>query len=74
MEFVTSLDSMDVVMKQCGLEVPCLNDFFGGGYTREVTTTRTIVEIVQDYVIFVDGKTFLKNSVDPSSIKNLFDE
>jgi hypothetical protein len=31
--FVPSLDSMDLVMKQCGPEVSCSNDFLGGGNT-----------------------------------------
>jgi hypothetical protein len=31
--FVASLDSVDAVMKQSGLEVPCSNDFLGGGHT-----------------------------------------
>jgi hypothetical protein len=48
--------------------------FFGGGHTREVTTTSFVVAIVQDSVSFVDGKTSSKNSVDPASIENIFDE
>ena len=46
---------MDVVIEQSGLEVPCVNDFLGGGHTQEVATTRATMEIIQDSVIFVDG-------------------
>jgi hypothetical protein len=30
---VASLKSVDATMKQSGLEVPCSNDFLGGGHT-----------------------------------------
>jgi hypothetical protein len=74
MAFVASLDSVDAVMKQCGPEVPCSNDFLGGGHTREVTTASAAMEIVQDSVSFVDGQTSMKDGVDPMSIKNVSDE
>jgi hypothetical protein len=51
-----------------------LNDFLGGGHTREVTIASAVVEIVQYFVSFVDGKTPPKNGVDPTSIENVFDE
>jgi hypothetical protein len=72
--FVASLDNMDAVMKQSGLEVPYSNEFLGSGHTRKVTTASTIVAIVQDSISFVDGKTSPKNSVDLASIENVFDE
>jgi hypothetical protein len=68
MAFVASLDSMDAVMKQHGLEVPCSNDFLGGGHTREVTTASAAMEIIQDSVSFIDGQTSMKNGVDPTSV------
>jgi hypothetical protein len=74
MEFVTSLHNVDVVMKQSGPELPCSNDILGSGHTREVTPASAIVEIIQDSAKFVDGKTLLKNGVDPASIENVFDE
>jgi hypothetical protein len=74
MEFVASLDNVDVVVKQCGPKVACSNDFFGGGHTREVTTASITMEIVQDSVFFVDGQTSMKDGFDPVSIKNVFDE
>jgi hypothetical protein len=46
----------------------------GGGHTREVTTARAIVVIVQDYVSFVYGKASTKNGVDPTSIENVSNE
>jgi hypothetical protein len=61
-------------MKQSGPEVSCSNDFLGGGHTREVTTASIIVEIIQDSVSFVDGKTSSKDGIDPSSVKNVSDE
>jgi hypothetical protein len=45
-----------------------------GGHTREVTIASTIVAIIQDFVGFIDGKTSLKNSVNPTSIENISDE
>jgi hypothetical protein len=45
-----------------------------GGHTLEVTTASTIVEIVQDSINFVDGKTSLKNGFDPELIENVSDE
>jgi hypothetical protein len=32
------------------------------------------MEIVQEYSIFVDGQTSMKDGVDPASIENVFDE
>jgi hypothetical protein len=72
--FVTSLDGVDAVMKQSGPNVPYSNDFLGGGNTREVTTASTAVEIVQYFVIFVDGKTSSKNGINLESIENVSDE
>ena len=68
MEFVASLDSMDEVMKQCGLEVSFLNDFLGGGNTREVVATSAAMEIVQDSIYFVNGQTSEEYGVDPISV------
>jgi ABC-type phosphate transport system ATPase subunit len=61
-------------MKQSGQEVPFSSDFLGGGHTQEVTIASASVAIVQDSVIFIDGNTSSKDSVDPSSIENIFDE
>jgi hypothetical protein len=61
-------------MKQCGPEVPCSNDFLGGGHIREVTTASAAMEIIQDSVSFVDGQTSMKNGVDPMSIEDVSDE
>jgi hypothetical protein len=58
-------------MKQSGIEVPCSNDFLGGGHTLYVTTTSATMEIIQDSVLFVDGKTSPKNGVDPMLIENV---
>jgi hypothetical protein len=32
MEFVTMFHGVDTIMKQCGLEVACSNDFMGDGH------------------------------------------
>jgi hypothetical protein len=61
-------------MKQSGPEVSCSNDFLGGRHTREVTTASAVVEIIQDSVGFVDGKTSPKDGIDPASVKNVSDE
>jgi hypothetical protein len=39
-----------------------------------VTTTSAIIAIIQDSVIFVDGKTLSKDGIDPTSVYNIFDE
>jgi hypothetical protein len=39
-----------------------------------VTTTSAAVEIVQDSVGFINGKTSPKNGVDPTLIENVFDK
>jgi hypothetical protein len=72
--FVASLDSVDAIMKQCGPEVPCSNDFLGSGHTQEVTTASVALAIVQDSVIFVNGQTSTKDGVDPASIENVSNE
>jgi hypothetical protein len=59
---------MEVVMKQCGLEVSCLNDFLGGGHPSEVATAGVAMEIMQDSISFVDGQTSTEYGVDPMSI------
>jgi hypothetical protein len=46
----------------------------GGGHTQEVTTASIFVEIVQYSVSFIDGKTSMKNGVDPTLIKSISDE
>jgi hypothetical protein len=74
MEFFTSLDIVDAVMKQCGPEVPYLNDFLGGGHTQEVTTTSTTMTIVQDFFGFVNSKTYPKYGVESTAIESIFDE
>jgi hypothetical protein len=74
LEFISSLDSVDAVMKQSGLEVSFSDDFLGGGHTREVTTASAIVEIIQDSVDFINGKASPKDRIDPSLVKNVPDE
>jgi hypothetical protein len=72
--FITSLDSVDVVMKQSGPKVSFSHDFLGDGHTREVTTASAAMAIIQDSVDFIDGKTSLKDGVDPALIHNVYDE
>jgi hypothetical protein len=74
MAFITLLENVDTVMKQSGPEVPRSDDFLGSRHTREVTPASVIVEIIQDSVGFVNGKTSPKNGVDPTSINNVPDK
>jgi hypothetical protein len=53
-------------MKQSGPEVSYSNDFLGGRHNQEVTTASAIVEIIQDFVSFVNGKTSPKDGIDPA--------
>jgi hypothetical protein len=39
-----------------------------------VSTASAVVEIIQDSINFIDGKTLLKNIVDPTSIENVIYE
>jgi hypothetical protein len=39
-----------------------------------VTTASTVVEILQDSIGFVDGKTSPKDGIDPVAVKNVSDE
>jgi hypothetical protein len=72
--FITSLDSVDAVMKKSGPEVSCSNDFLGGRSIQEVTTASVAAEIIQNSVIFVDGKTSLKDGIEPVSVENISNE
>jgi hypothetical protein len=74
MAFIALFESVDAVMKQSGLEVSCLNDFLGGGHTRQVTIASTDVAIIQDSICFVDGKTSRKDGIDLALVKNVSDE
>jgi hypothetical protein len=72
--FVASLDNVDAVRKQRGLELPCSNNFLGVEHTREVTTTSPTMEIVQDFVSFIDGQTSVKNGVELKLIEDVSNE
>jgi hypothetical protein len=74
MEFFTSLDKVDAIMKQSGPKVPYSNDFLGDRHTREVATAIVVVEIIQYFFGFIDGKTSSKDGINPMSIENVSDE
>jgi hypothetical protein len=74
MEFFALLDRMIAIMKQSGPEVPFMNDFLGTRHSREVTTYNTDVEIIQDSIDFINGKTSSKYGIYPMSIENVSDE